>query len=271
MVISWIHACLSDTIRKSVLFVNTARETWIQLEKRFSMTNGSRKYKLNKDLYNLKQNGSSINVYFTSMSSLWEEIDDMSSLPVVTESNAEIKSLLNAKSKYQEEQKLFQFLNGLDEQFGAMRSQLLMLTPLPTVDCACSMLQQEESQREVLLSSHIDHDVSAMYSRNTGHSGNPRNSANTRPQNFVTGDLRSATCSVCGIRGHTPDRCWKVVGYPSWHHKSKTIAVQHRPQDSKWGKSSPKLADVAQTSGLLGAPSSGNVILTQQQFDQLLR
>ncbi|XP_021719096.1 uncharacterized protein LOC110686814 isoform X1 [Chenopodium quinoa] len=140
MVIFWIHGCLSDTIKKFVLFVNTSRETWIQLEKCFSISNGSRKYKLNKDLYSLKQNGNSINVYFTSMSSLWEEIDVVNALPVVTESNAKIRSLLSAISKYQEEQKLFQFLNGLDEHFGAMRKQLLILIPLTTVESACSLL-----------------------------------------------------------------------------------------------------------------------------------
>uniref|UniRef100_A0A803LHW5 Retrotransposon Copia-like N-terminal domain-containing protein n=1 Tax=Chenopodium quinoa TaxID=63459 RepID=A0A803LHW5_CHEQI len=95
MVISWIHGCLSDTIKKSVLYVSTAREVWVQLEKRFSMSNGSRKYKLNRDLYNLKQNSSSINNYYTSMTSLWEEIDAMNVLPAVTESSAEVRNLLN--------------------------------------------------------------------------------------------------------------------------------------------------------------------------------
>uniref|UniRef100_A0A803LDK4 Retrotransposon Copia-like N-terminal domain-containing protein n=1 Tax=Chenopodium quinoa TaxID=63459 RepID=A0A803LDK4_CHEQI len=140
MVITWIHACLSDTIKKSVLYVNSARETWVQLEKRFSMSNGSRKYKLNRDLYKLRQNNNPINVYYTSMTSLWEEIDSMNVLPAVTETSAEIRNF-------------------------AMRTQLLMLTPLPTVESACSMLQQEESQREVLNLSGSKLTLSAMYSR----------------------------------------------------------------------------------------------------------
>lgn len=41
------------------------------------------------------------------------------------------------------------FLNGLNEAFSAMRSQLLMQQPLPTVEAACAMLQLEESQRDV--------------------------------------------------------------------------------------------------------------------------
>uniref|UniRef100_A0A803LNL9 Retrotransposon Copia-like N-terminal domain-containing protein n=1 Tax=Chenopodium quinoa TaxID=63459 RepID=A0A803LNL9_CHEQI len=182
MVISWIHACLSDTIKKSVLYVNSARETWIQLEKRFSMGNGSRKYKLNKDLYQLKQHNNSVNEYYTAMSGLWEELDSMNALPVISEPSADVRSLLNVVARNQEESRLFQFLNGLDDHFSAMRSQMLMLTPLPTVETACSMLQQEESQREVLLP-RADPDISAMYSRQNA-------------------ERTSIICTHCGGKGH---------------------------------------------------------------------
>uniref|UniRef100_A0A803LRD3 Uncharacterized protein n=1 Tax=Chenopodium quinoa TaxID=63459 RepID=A0A803LRD3_CHEQI len=186
MVISWIHACLSDTIKKSVLYINTARETWVQLEKIFSMANGSRKYKLNKDLYQLKQNSLTINEYYTAMSSLWEELDSMNALPVVNDMSAE-------------------FLNGLDDHYGAMRIQMLMLTPLPTVESACSMLQQEESQRDVLISK-AESDISAMYSRQFP----------VKP---------TVTCSHCGGKGHSQNKCWYLYCFPKKQEKPRLNPV----------------------------------------------
>lgn len=141
MVISWLHNNISDNIKRSVLFIDSAAEVWNQLEKRFSLTNGSRKYKLTKDLFALKQNSLSINDYFTAMSALWEEIDSMSALPVIKNVTTEITAFLQAVNTYKEESRLFQFLNGLNEIYGPQRSQLLMQVPLPTIEVACSALQ----------------------------------------------------------------------------------------------------------------------------------
>ncbi|XP_074328089.1 uncharacterized protein LOC141666002 [Apium graveolens] len=54
MVISWLHNNISDSVKRSILFINLASEVWKQLERRFMLTNGSRKYKLSKDLFSLR-------------------------------------------------------------------------------------------------------------------------------------------------------------------------------------------------------------------------
>lgn len=96
IVISWIHNNVCDTIKQSILFVNTTSEIWKILEKRFQLSNGSRKYKLNRDLYNSKQNGKTLVEYYTSLSTLWEEIEAMNVLPSLTTTSDENKALLTA-------------------------------------------------------------------------------------------------------------------------------------------------------------------------------
>ncbi|XP_074373812.1 uncharacterized protein LOC141714179 [Apium graveolens] len=166
MVISWLHNNISDLIKKSILFVNSTCEVWKSLETRFQVVNGSRKYKLNKDLFNLKQNGSSLVEYYTSLSTVWEELDNMNVLPTFTALNVEIREFLKALDVHKQEARLFQFLNGLDDVYANQRSQILLMQVLPNVEMACSLIQQEESQRNTLkLQDNTGYEIAAMYSK----------------------------------------------------------------------------------------------------------
>ncbi|PWA66638.1 hypothetical protein CTI12_AA325740 [Artemisia annua] len=60
LVISWIMSSVYDSIAKSVMFIGSASEIWSQLETRFSLSNGSRKYKLCKDTFGISQQGSCV-------------------------------------------------------------------------------------------------------------------------------------------------------------------------------------------------------------------
>ncbi|KAL2932499.1 Protein FYV6 [Bienertia sinuspersici] len=143
----------------------TAREIWVQLEKRFTVSNGSTKYRLNKEIYETKQNGLPINEYYTKMCSLWEELENLNEYPAITQLTPEITAYIQAIKRQQEEQHLFQFLNGLDEEYAQQRSQLMLQHPLPSVESACASLQQEESEREIFTESTYSAESSAMWTK----------------------------------------------------------------------------------------------------------
>lgn len=94
VVISWILGVVSDSIRKSVLFIDSAKGTWIQLEKRFSLSNGSRIDQLNKEVYELEQNGTTVSEFYTKMSCIWEELDSINDLPKITTVTTKISNFL---------------------------------------------------------------------------------------------------------------------------------------------------------------------------------
>lgn len=103
MVISWLLNNVSDSIKKSVMF-HDASTIWKQLEQRFSITNGSRKYKLSKENFDTKQNEKSIYEYYIQIKILWEELE---SLPRITNITSEIKLFLQTLQTHIDEQKLF--------------------------------------------------------------------------------------------------------------------------------------------------------------------
>ncbi|GJX77208.1 hypothetical protein Tco_0352890 [Tanacetum coccineum] len=131
----------------------------------FALINGSRKYKLNRETYDVMQSGQPISEYYTKMKCVWEELDSMNALPRITTVNTKNTAFLNAINTQKDEQRLFQFLNGLDEHFAAQRSQLLLTSPLPNVETSCALLQQEESQREVFGSTQSLMESTVLYSK----------------------------------------------------------------------------------------------------------
>lgn len=57
---------------KSIMFMTYAADIWSNLEKQFQLTNESRKYKLNREIYEMRQNTLFVNEYYTAMRALWE-------------------------------------------------------------------------------------------------------------------------------------------------------------------------------------------------------
>ncbi|KAL2904788.1 Serine--tRNA ligase [Bienertia sinuspersici] len=97
MVISWILNSVSDDIKKSVMFMNDAYEIWNHLETRFSVTNGARKYSINKQIYEIKQQGKPVSEYYTQMKALWVELETLNMTPTINTMTPEITAFLTEK------------------------------------------------------------------------------------------------------------------------------------------------------------------------------
>ncbi|XP_021751248.1 uncharacterized protein LOC110716903 [Chenopodium quinoa] len=106
-VIGWIHASVSDSIKSSILFLSTSRMIWSHLKKQFSLTNGSCKYKISRDLIGLRQNGAPVHEYYIHMRDLWQELESMSALPAITTTATDVPAFLRAMERQQEESRLF--------------------------------------------------------------------------------------------------------------------------------------------------------------------
>ena len=93
---------VSDSIAKSSMFIGTSHAIWIQLESRFALSNGSHKYKLNRETYENMQSERSVSEYYTSMKCVWEELVSMNELPRILNITLEIVVFLNALNTQKE-------------------------------------------------------------------------------------------------------------------------------------------------------------------------
>ncbi|KAM7503905.1 hypothetical protein LguiB_002809 [Lonicera macranthoides] len=146
-----------------------------------------------------------------------------------------------------------QFLMGLNESYQAVRSQLLLTSPIPTVGQAYSSISQEEKQRSISASSANDSISSAAaMAVNTSDSGsgsvsrfasrsNDYKKQQTREQSRYTrgneadsrirqaeqgqrrdgSEKRRPYCPHCNQLGHQLNKCWELYGYPAGHPKAK--------------------------------------------------
>lgn len=71
-----------------------------------------------------------------------------------------------------QQQKLLQFLMGLNESYGQARGKILMMTPLPSVNQAYTMVLEDEAQRSIADSTQNAHvEGVAMATRGRGRGG----------------------------------------------------------------------------------------------------
>ncbi|XP_056697935.1 uncharacterized protein [Spinacia oleracea] len=149
LVISWILASLEPSIARSVLYLKTAREIWLDLGERFCQSSGPQLFSVQQKLYDLNQEDDEhISSFFTKIKLLWDQLDGLDPLPscVCTGCNCTLTQKL---LKSQQDQRLIQFLMKLNEKYDHSKSTILMMTPLPTISRAYGLLLQEEQQKEV--------------------------------------------------------------------------------------------------------------------------
>lgn len=127
---------------------------------------------------------------------------------------------------------------GLNETYTGIRGQILMMTPLPSLNQAYSLLLQEENQRNQ--SPMISTTESAAMSLK--HIIFQRNATLNRKS--VTMDKHEDQlngCSYCHQDKHTRDKCFS---YMDIHH-AKDYMVSPKPKLIPYNKSNSSIAQVS--------------------------
>ncbi|CAN6696644.1 unnamed protein product [Malus baccata var. baccata] len=120
LVKTWLLGSMSKEISSSVINCKDARQMWLDLQERFSHANIVQLFHVENEIHDCVQGNMTVSSYFTKLKGLWDERD-----------------------------KTIKFLMGLSDSFSTVRSNVLLLEPLPTVNKAYSLVLRHEKQAEV--------------------------------------------------------------------------------------------------------------------------
>ncbi|XP_031275302.1 uncharacterized protein LOC116133755 [Pistacia vera] len=124
---SWILNSVSPEICPSIMYAETIAQIWTDLKDRFSQSNALKIYQLKQSISSLKQEGMSVSLYFTQLKSLWEELSSIVCITPCICGNA--KSSIDQ----QNQDRAMEFLQGFHDRFSAIRSQILLMEPFPSI------------------------------------------------------------------------------------------------------------------------------------------
>ncbi|RVW86850.1 hypothetical protein CK203_035988 [Vitis vinifera] len=142
LVKTWLLGAISKEISNSVIHCKDARTMWLELQEQFSHTNTVQLFNIENAIHECAQGTGTVTSFFTKLKGLWDEKDALCGFPPCTcATAAEVKT-------YMETQKTMKFLMGLGDNYATVRSNIIGMDPLPTVNKAYAMALRHEKQAE---------------------------------------------------------------------------------------------------------------------------
>ncbi|XP_019237780.1 PREDICTED: uncharacterized protein LOC109217935 [Nicotiana attenuata] len=202
---------------KSVQYSETAESIWKELNNRYGTVSGTKVFEIKRELSSTYQGSLDVASYFNKLKKLWDELEIMRS------SHANACAAKEGLQKEKEEDKVHQFLMGLNEVYVGVRSNILMMHPLPSIDNVYNILLQDEKQRQVLPNPQA-YSESASFHANSNKFPPQFSPQQQYPQKLkfdqfnqrVNPDHSTASlfCKYCKKHGHVIEKCYKLHGFP---------------------------------------------------------
>ncbi|CAN6702692.1 unnamed protein product [Malus baccata var. baccata] len=210
MVQSWLLNSMTRDVRAIFLRLSTAKDVWDAVTQTYSIEkDASKLYELRRQALATRQNGEPLSAYYGKLQQIWQEIDFLRP--------GKLKCADDIATRETEisEERLYDFLVGLDPHLDHVRSQVLTQTTLPSVRAAYALVNAEASRQTIML---VGPQVegSAMVAAPSRFS---RGVSNSRLGGSKTTDTRK--CTYCDKDKHTRDTCFKLHGYPDWWVQKK--------------------------------------------------
>ena len=139
MISSWILNSVSPHITASVIYRDIALAVWNACKNRFLQANGPRISQLQKQISTIMQKDSTMTTFFTDLQATWDHLLNLRPLP--SWSFGKCTCGVNDKIAHLYHQdSIMQFLNGLNDCYSQVKTQILMMEPVSSIDKAFSLV-----------------------------------------------------------------------------------------------------------------------------------
>ncbi|XP_073133737.1 uncharacterized protein [Henckelia pumila] len=149
MLVSWIINTIKPTLRSTITYMEITKELLDDIKERFSVGNGPHIQQLKFELAECKQHWQNVVNYYGNIKMILEEFGKYEQYPTCRCGGCKC-NIGTEVDKRREEERLHQFLMGLDDSiYGMTRSNILSSEPLSSLNRAYAMIIQEERVRSI--------------------------------------------------------------------------------------------------------------------------
>ncbi|XP_015932646.2 uncharacterized protein LOC107458946 [Arachis duranensis] len=217
LVVLWINHSLSAEISASVIWNNVASDLWKDLKHRYCQGDRFRVAELEEEMYQMKQGKLTVTAYFTKLKSIWEQLSGFRPVLDCVMCSETCKCGLAKMREYREESYTVRLLRGLNEQYSNVRSNIMLMNPLPDVNTAFSLLTQQERQFDIVDPSDYKvllQNAQINYVDGAGRGREKEENRGGRANTRGRGKGSKMQCTYCGRMGHIVDNCYKKHSLP---------------------------------------------------------
>ena len=221
MVIAWLVNSMKPSIGKTYLFLPTAKDVWDAVRETYSDAEDySQIFDLKTRLWQMKQGDRDVTDYYMDMLGIWQELD--LSFEEAWECRGDS---VKYKNKLENE-RVFEFLAGLNSELDDVRGHILGRRPLPSTREVFAEVRREEQRRRVMLK-----ETKASVTENSALAAHKSydESGFRKPTASSTNFRQKGRlwCDHCKKSNHSRDTCWEIHGKPAdWKPRMKNKGYQ---------------------------------------------
>ncbi|WVZ10350.1 hypothetical protein V8G54_014880 [Vigna mungo] len=200
MVMSWLTRSMTPSIKQSVMWMDTISD-------------------LQDQILACRQGDLSVSEYYTKLKILWKELELYRCVLTCTCSTQCACGLLSKLHKEREDDYVIRFFRGLNEIYAQVRSQIMILDPMPSIVKTFSMVLQHEREFIGLNLKPVSDSLAFTVASNDPQRFTSSNRINSSASKHNSKNTKF--CEKCKKTNHTIETCYFRIGFPAGYRKNK--------------------------------------------------